>query len=183
MENLKVKTTTLKAAQKTFFFFACLIGFSAYGQERQESLKSIEISFGANFPTSRAFEKKDAHYSLGLGYAWDVDVAFIEVRADHTDRFSGDPSQRYTSFTGGGNYIFIDQDLWALFGGLNVGLGITKLDGLDTKGGFHLGTDIGLLFLRNADVNLDFRIRLAYNTAEFRDSHPVLVGLIGGIHF
>ncbi len=177
------KLFSQKTLRKSFFFFALLVGFNAHAQERQESLKSIEISFGANFPTSRAFEKKDAHYTLGVGYVWDVDVAFIEVRADHTDRFSNDPSQRYTSFTGGGNYIFIDQDLWALFGGLNVGLGITKIDGLDTKGGFHLGSDIGFLFLRNADVNLDFRLRLAYNTAEFRDSHPVFVGLIGGIHF
>jgi len=153
------------------------------GKQRQESLKAYEISFGAMFPASRAYPQKNAHYSLGLGYVWDIQSAFIEARIDHSDRFSGDPTQRYTSVTIGGNYIFLEQDVWALFGGINMGLGYVKVQGIDGKGGFHLGTDVGALFLRNADVNLDARIRIAYNTATVHDSHPLFFGLIGGLHF
>ncbi len=168
--------------KKLLLLLTSLCSLNAFAQ-RQESLKSLEFSFGAMLPASRAYDKKDAHYSLGIGYVWDVDVAFIEARADHSNRFSGQPTQHYTSFTAGGNYIFFDDELWAAFAGANVGLGFSKVEGNDMKGGFHLGADIGALFLRQADVNLDVRMRFAYNTADIASSHPFFLGFIAGIHF
>jgi hypothetical protein len=165
-----------------------MLGTSAFAEhsersERKESLKAFEFAFGASLPVSRAYQKKDPHYTFGIGYIWDVDVAFIEARADHYNRFSGSPSQHYTSFTAGGNFIFLDQHLWALFAGLNLGLGFAKVQDVDMKGGFHIGADLGALFLRDADVNLDTRLRLAYNTANMGSSHPVFIGFLVGIHF
>lgn len=157
--------------------------FQVSAQERQESLKSIGISFGASLPVTRAFDKKDPHYTFGLSYIWDINEAFIEARADHMNRFSGSPTQHYTAFTAGGNYVFLDEGVWAMFAGGNLGLGFSKVQGVDTKGGFHLGADIGALFLRQADVNLDLRLRFAYNTADIADSHPSFLGFIAGIHF
>lgn len=168
--------------KRLLLLITAIFSINAFGQ-RQESLKSWEFSFGAMLPASRAYDKKDAHYSLGIGYIWDVDVAFIEARFDHSNRFSGSPTQHYTSFTAGGNYIFFDDELWAAFTGANVGLGFAKVAGIDAKGGFHLGADIGALFLRQADVNLDLRMRFAYNTADIASSHPFFIGLIAGIHF
>jgi hypothetical protein len=172
-----------KRILSAFAIIATLQTVNAQQNERKESLKSLELSFGATVPVSRAYPKKDPHYSFGVGYAWDIDVAFIEARADHYNRFSSDPSQHYTSFTAGGNYIFLDDQIWALFGGLNFGLGFAKVKGEDLKGGFHIGADIGALFLREADVNLDLRIRLINNTSNLNDSHPFLVGFMAGIHF
>ena len=173
----------LRLMKRFGLLLIAVFSLQAFGQDRKESLKSFELAFGAQFPSTRAFEKKDAHYSLGVGYIWDVDVAFIELRADHTNRFGGSPTQHYTAATIGGNYIFLDQDLWGLFAGLNVGMGFIKVPRADMKGGFHMGGDFGVLFLRNADVNLDLRLRLAYNTASVNDSHPFFIGIITGIHF
>ncbi|MEZ4815135.1 MAG: hypothetical protein R3A80_08035 [Bdellovibrionota bacterium] len=168
--------------RKILLTLAIFSSLSAFA-ERRESLKSLEFSFGATLPVSRAYDKKDAHYSFGLGYVWDVDAAFIEARVDHLNRFSGSPTQHYTAFTAGGNFIFLDDELWAAFAGANVGLGFAKVQGTDLKGGFHIGGDIGALFLRQADVNLDLRLRLIYNTADIASSSPFFLGFIAGIHF
>ena len=150
--------------------------------ERKSTLKAFEVSLGTLLPASRAYPKKDPHYSFGIGYAWDVEAAFIETRVDYSNRFSS-PGQSYTSFTIGGNYIFDDYEAFSPYAGLNFGFGFTKVDGYDTKGGFHLGADLGALFLRDTDVNLDLRVRLAYNTATLDEAHPVFLGFLVGIRF
>lgn len=149
---------------------------------RKASLKTFEVSMGALIPASRAYPKKDAHYNFGLSYSWDVEVAFIEARVDYANRFSK-PSQSYTSFTLGGNYVFDDYEVWSPYAGVNFGLGFTKVEGRDTKGGFHIGADLGALLLRDADVNLDIRFRLGFNTATIQESHPVFLGFLVGIRF
>lgn len=168
--------------RKLLFVLAASLTFNAFAQ-RQESLKSVGVSFGASLPMSRAYDNKDPHYTFGLSYIWDIDVAFVEARLDHMNRFSGSPTQHYTAVTAGGNYIFINEEIWAAFAGANVGLGFSKVEGVDTKGGFHMGADLGALFLRQADVNLDLRLRLVYNTADIASSHPFFMGFIAGIHF
>ena len=154
----------------------------AAATERQESFKAIEINLGAAFPASKAFAKKDTHYALGVGYSWDVDTAFIEARLDFINRFSK-PAQSYTAFTLGGNFFFLDEEMYSFFAGANFGLGIVKIKGIDAKGGFHVGADLGAVFLKQADVNLDTRLRLIYNTSEINNTHPVIVAFLVGLRF
>lgn len=170
---------------KSLLLLASCIAFAypAFAiSERKSTLKAFEVSLGALLPASRAYPKKDPHYSFGLGYAWDVETAFIETRVDYSNRFSS-PGQSYTSFTIGGNYIFDDYEAFSPYAGLNFGIGFTKVSGFDTKGGFHMGADLGALFLRDTDINLDLRFRLAYNTATLDESHPVFLGFLVGIRF
>ena len=163
------------------FIFSAL-SWGALNGDRRETFKSLEINVGTAIPASNSFAKKDPHYALGVGYSWDLETAFIEARFDFINRFSK-PSQNYTAFTLGGNYVFLEGEVFSAYAGANFGLGFVKVSGVDGKGGFHIGGDMGALFLKDADVNLDLRMRMFYNTAQLLNSHPFMFAFLVGLRF
>jgi hypothetical protein len=173
---------TSKNIVKIFATFLFISASLLNAQEKQKTFKAFEFSLGGSLPTTKAFIKKEMHYALGAAYSWDVDVAFIEARFDFIQKFS-QPLQNYTIGSIGGNFYFLEDELWSLYAGANFGLGFLKIKGYDAKGGFHLGADMGAVFLKQADVNIDTRVRLQYNTATVNDSHPFLIGFLVGLKF
>lgn len=153
---------------------------TSQSNERIETVKGYEFFLGAAFPLSDAYPKRDTHYAFGVGYAWGLNDSFIEARVDIMNRFAS-PAQYYSAFTLGGNYIFHNTEQIGLFAGGHFGLGFGESND-DSAGGFHFGADLGALFMRQADVNLDGRFRFMTNTMKHGDERPFIMLFMLGIH-
>jgi hypothetical protein len=150
-------------------------------RERVKSVRGFEVAVGTATPLSNALGAKEVMWAFGMGQAYDVGEAFIEVRWDILSHF-GDFSGTYNAFTLGGNYIWKDDGRTAFFSGGHFGFGHSKEDVYGSGSGFHFGLDTGVLFFRQADVNLELRLRYMVMAKSLKDSYPQLGSLVLGIH-
>jgi hypothetical protein len=155
---------------------------------RIKSRRGFEVSVGSAFglssPLTRQSGGRNSHepmWALGFGFAWDLPKAFMETRWDILSHFGGD-SGNYNAFTLGGNYIWKEIDRTAFFSGAHFGFGNSSNRSFSSGSGFHFGADTGVLFFREADVNLELRLRYMVLARQIRGELPQSLGLSLGIH-
>jgi hypothetical protein len=140
-----------------------------------------------------AFSESANWWAFGLGYAWDVRDAFVELNANFMGRFGANLSS-YSNFVLTYNHILSDSGRSAFYAGgefgfgsstteTDSGSGLSSLLGVSAATGFNLGASAGVLLMRHADINLDFRFRVAFLTSKLLGETPVVSSLTAGLHF
>jgi hypothetical protein len=158
---------------------------------RMSALRGWQLGFGAATPFSSPGSNPGVLWAFGLGYAWDVREAFIELRWDLMSHFGGSGSSNalpemdaYNSLAIGAQYVWWDTGRIGAFSGVEFGFGsYASVSALEAASGFHFAGDVGLLFLRQADVNLETRFRLSMLAKSVNGSVPVVGSLLLGVHF
>ena len=125
---------------------------------RVKSISCCEIALGAALPFSDALRSHKTMYALGIGYMWDINDFLVELRSDLQFGMN-DARMNASSFSVGGHYVPINARTTALYTG--VDLGFVHIDDNNTKGksGFGIAGNVGVLFFRHADINVDVRFR------------------------
>jgi hypothetical protein len=150
-------------------------------RERVKSVRGFEIAIGTGVPFTKPLGKKEAMWAFGLGFAWDVDEAFMELRYDVLDHF-GEEDGTYNTFTLGANYLWQDDGRYSLFSGGNFGFANSSNSKIGSKSGFHFGIDTGALLFRHTDVNLEIRLRYMIMLGEIKGAMPQLGSVVLGLH-
>lgn len=156
---------------------------------RVKAVRGKELLLGLGLPLfSVADDTGEKHTPLlaaiSFGNAWDVRRFLIEARGDLLIAMNG---QGVGAINGSlaGLYLIDDDGQMAPFVGPELGFGVGMSDWGDALFGFHLGVNAGVLFLREADINLDVRLRLS---GEFRElaatgKYPFFASLLVGLHY
>ncbi|MBP7844285.1 MAG: hypothetical protein KA116_05675 [Proteobacteria bacterium] len=151
-------------------------------RERVKSIRGFELGLGTGFPLTQPLGDKEAMWALGFGFAWDVDEAFLETRWDALSHFGDNNPGSYNTFTLGGNYFWHDTSRYGVFSGANFGFANSSNSKIQSKSGFHIGLDTGVLLFRHADVNLEFRARYMIMVSQIKGAYPQLFSMILGLH-
>ncbi len=139
------------------------------------------------------FNEASNWWTFGLGYAWDVRDAFVELNANFMGRFGANLSS-YSNLVLAYNHILSDSGRSAFYAGGDFGFGsattertsgsgLSSLLGVTVASGFNLGASAGILMMRHADINLDFRFRIAFLSSKLLGETPVVSSLTAGLHF
>lgn len=151
------------------------------GTQRRPTRSENYVSFGGAALSN--LRSPDIGYSIGVGHAWDLNVALIKILAEFD--FSG--SAWMVSGGIGGAYFFLPTDI-APYVAADFGAGAAKIDGGgvlsgQTIGGFAAGAGAGVQFFRTASVNLDLGFRAGFLLRENALGVPQAYTLRLGIYF
>ncbi len=157
---------------------------------RLNSIGGFQFSLGSAAPLTPAFHTFVPLYTFALGYSWDLDHAIVEVRSDFGGGFNEAKTFLWTT-TIGGQYVFWSNRTLTLYTGVSAGFGRFHADQTASywnyhdgrKSGFVLTSDTGALFFRQADINLDVRLRTTVMTNTIAGYVPVTTGLSVGVRF
>ncbi len=145
-------------------------------RSRVKSIKGWQLGIGvANSNNTRA-AGENSLWAFNLGYAWDLKDVFLEIRYDIANSFesAGDSTG---SFTLGAQYLFKNFQTTSLFAGGEFGFG-----GI-TDSSFVFAGDVGAIFLRHADINLETRFRLAAFARKQEGKQSMVGTALVGLHF
>lgn len=140
------------------------------------------VFLGGGLPIGDALQSNKVMFAFGGGYGWEIRRFLIELRGDFMVGYN-EASMNVSSFTIGGNYIFLDRDEFALYAGLESGFANFGDDNGDNRSGFGFAGNVGALLLRYANVNLDARIRTIVLADTLNGQVPAATSLLFGIHF
>lgn len=150
---------------------------------RVKSIAGWEFFLGAGWPITDALKSHETMWALGIGYGWDVYDWLVDIRADFQAGF-GEVRTNTMSFTIGTSYVWLNQRKFGLFSGAEMGFAHVRSDDYDdSKSGFTLVADTGILFLRHSNINLDLRMRAMFLTDNFNGEVPIIGGLLIGLHW
>lgn len=149
---------------------------------RVRSIQGWELALGGAYPLTDALGSQDSMYAFAGSYFFDIKPFFIELRADFQLGFN-DSSKNFSSFTIGGNYFYYNGRMMGAYTGIELGIGGATNDNLDESIGFVAAFDVGVMLLRQADVNLDLRLRTSVLATDFYGKTPVTSALMIGIVF
>lgn len=149
------------------------------GAQRRPTRSETYLSFGGS--EFGNLNSSGLGYSLGLGHAWDVNVALIKLVAQVDINGAA-----WMATAGlGGNYFISTTDT-SPYLTADFGAGAAKIDGGgvlsgETVGGFAVGAGAGVQFLRTSSVNLDLGFRAGYllhsNQLGLPQTYAVKLGL------
>ncbi len=148
---------------------------------RVRSVSGWEFAIGAAWPLSDSWEEKKTHYAFTLGYVWDVMDFLVELRTDFQVGYNEIDTGGITG-TLGLAYVWLDARRFALFSGGELGFGRLYGD-RQSRSGFALAGNTGILFLRHSDINLDLRFRLMMLADKVSGSVPVMGMLTVGLRW
>lgn len=149
---------------------------------RVKSIQGWEIALGGAYPLTDALEDQTAMYAFSIGYFFDIQQFFIELRGDFQMGYN-DSSKSMSSFTIGGDYFYYNGRMLGAYAGVELGFGGATDEDLDESVGFVAAADVGVMLLRQADVNIDVRLRTSVLTSEFNGHTPITSALMVGVVF
>ena len=150
------------------------------------SMRGWEVGFGTAWPISNALDDHGTMYGFHGAITFDIRDFLVDLRTDF--QFGNDNVDTFAfTTTLGGRYIWHDARRYGIYSGIDLGYGYVEGSepGNDpSRGGFVVGGNTGILFLRHSDINLDLKFRLLMWVEETRrNSLPVLIGLGLGVRF
>ncbi len=149
---------------------------------RVKSIQGWEIALGGAYPLTDALDNQEMMYALSVGYFFDIQQFFIELRGDFQMGYN-DSSKSMTSFTIGGDYFYYNGRVVGAYAGVELGFGGATDEDLDESVGFVGAVDVGFMLLRQADINIDVRLRTSVLATEFNGQTPVTSALMVGVVF
>lgn len=153
-----------------------------HGTERRPARKAWYLGIGG--ATFSNLNVDGIGYSLGVAYNWDLNSALIKIMAEG----AGLDSAFVASAGIGGQYFLLKSDIAPYIGG-DFGFGAAKAEGGEgffsgsTIGGFDVGAEAGIQFLRTASVNLDLGFRAGFLLHSNSYGSPAVYSLKLGIYF
>lgn len=151
---------------------------------RVQSIKGYEAFVGFGFPLFETGGSKPLLGDFSFGHAWDVRRFLLELRGDALFAINGDGVGSITGVLGAA-YFLTEGSTASMFLGGEFGFGIGFVDWSNPHFGMSFGGNIGAVFLREADVNLDLRLRVSAiaNSMGASDAIPVFMTILAGLHF
>ncbi len=149
---------------------------------RVRSIQGWEIGFGGAVPLTDAFQNRDPFYVFSGGYFFDVRRFFIELRGDFQIGYN-DSSKNLSTLTIGGHYFFHNARSWSSYFGLEAGFGGAVDESFADSTGFVGAADVGVMLLRQTDINIDLRWRTSVLANKLNGEVPVTSALMIGVVF
>jgi len=149
---------------------------------RVKSIQGWQFSLGGSYPLTDALQNDEIKPAFAMGYFFDLGQFFIELRGDFQIGYN-DSSSSITSFTVGGDYFFHTARTFGTYAGLEFGFGAATDESFDDAAGFVGAFDVGIMFLRHADINIDLRLRTSVLMTKFNDELPITSALMVGLIF
>jgi len=149
---------------------------------RVKSIQGWEIALGGAYPLTDSLNNKDSMYAFSGGYFFDIQRFFIELRADFQMGFN-ESSRSMSSFTIGGDYFYYNGRMMGAYAGVELGFGGVTDESLDEAVGFVGAFDVGVMLLRQADINVDVRLRTSALSKQLNGETPVTSALMIGLVF
>ena len=149
---------------------------------RLKSIGGFEIAFGAAWPFTNALQSYKTMYNFILGYTWDIRLFLIEL-AGHFQAGYNEVDMGTASMAIGLHRILFDRRTTALYVGPDFGFATVNDTGTHSKSGFGFGGNVGLIFFRQADINMDLRFRVLTLADKLNGAVPVTGALSVGIRF
>ncbi len=159
-----------------------------YGQEPpplKRGRTTVSGHLGPAWGLGDALGTRSTLYDFGLGFGWDFRRSLIELRSDF---LVGANDQDVFGFIGtlGWDYVWLDGRSVAVYSGLEGGIGYLREEvggTRESRTGFLFGFSTGLLLVREANVNIDFRLRLRVLSERMNGEVPVIGGIGLGLRF
>lgn len=152
------------------------------GPKLMKAINSYGVYFGGTFPITNSFNTRNPMYALGGSYIFDLDRFLLEIRGDLSLGYN-DVKTNSSTFTLGGDYLFLSRRVYALYGGLEIGFGHIADNLFANKSGFAAAVNVGTILLRYATVNVDVRVRTLILATKFNGSIPITTTLMVGLLF
>lgn len=149
---------------------------------RVKSIGGFEAYFGAAWPFTNAMRSQQTMYDFGVGYSWDIRWFLLEL-AGHFQVGYNDIDMGVINIGIGLQRILFGNRSTALYVGPDFGFASVHDTQNGSKSGFGIGGNVGALFFRQADTNLDLRFRLMMVTEKLNSELPVTGSLSVGIRF
>lgn len=149
---------------------------------RVKSIQGWEVAVGGAYPWTGAIDDQKGMFAFGIGYFFDVDPFFLELRTDFQLGYD-ESDMNFTTFTIGGHYFLVNGRRTSLYSGVELGFGAVSDSDADSTSGFVAGFDVGVMLLRHADINIDVRLRNTILARELNGKMPFTSALMIGFVF
>lgn len=149
---------------------------------RVKSIQGWEVAIGGAYPLNDSLGSQDPMFALAVGYFFDIQRFFVELRGDFQLGYN-QAMKSLTSFTVGGHYFYHNGRVVGAYTGIELGFGGATDDNLNESIGFLGAFDVGFMLLRQADINVDLRLRTSVLATNFNERAPVTSALMVGLVF